>query len=73
MNQIRTHRRAKGFTQQKLADLMGCSKVLVCQLESGVRNFTISTLMDWKDALHLTDEQLLSVLKMYHKNRKHTK
>jgi transcriptional regulator with XRE-family HTH domain len=73
MNRIQQYRTRKGMTQQALANALGLSKPFICQLESGARRFTLDTLMDWKEVLHLTDEQLLTVLKSQHRNKKRIK
>lgn len=48
---IATQRKAKGLTQQELADKLGIAKVTVTLYEGGRNNFTINTLSKIADAL----------------------
>ena len=56
---IQRQRKAKGYTQQELANMLGVSQVMVSRWENGDENFTIGTLakisvvleMEWNNPL----------------------
>ncbi|MCL1810123.1 MAG: helix-turn-helix domain-containing protein [Clostridiales bacterium] len=41
---IQRQRKAKGYTQQELANMLGVSQVMISRWENGEENFTIATL-----------------------------
>ena len=41
---IQRQRKAEGYTQQELANLLGVSQVMVSRWENGEENFTIATI-----------------------------
>ena len=48
---IQRQRKAKGYTQQELASMLGVSQVMVSRWENGEENFTIATLARISKAL----------------------
>ncbi|MCL1829209.1 MAG: helix-turn-helix domain-containing protein [Oscillospiraceae bacterium] len=48
---IQRQRKAKGYTQQELANILGVSQVMVSRWENGEENFTIATLARISKAL----------------------
>ena len=48
---IQRQRKAKGYTQQELANMLGVSQVMVSRWENGEENFTIATLARISKAL----------------------
>jgi len=50
---IQRQRKAKGYTQQELANKLGVSQVMVSRWENGEENFTIATLAKISTALEI--------------------
>ena len=48
---IQRQRKAKGYTQQELANMLGVSQVMISRWENGEENFTIATLARISNAL----------------------
>ena len=48
---IQRQRKAKGYTQQELASILGVSQVMVSRWENGEENFTVATLAKISKAL----------------------
>ena len=58
-NRIKQLRKAKGLTQQQLADLVNVTKVSVCCYEKGNRTPNLETLIDLANILETTPNYLL--------------
>ena len=58
-SRIKSLRKAKGLTQQELADLINVTKVSVCCYEKGNRTPNLETFMDIVNALDTTPNYLL--------------
>jgi transcriptional regulator with XRE-family HTH domain len=58
-NRVNELRRARGLTQQQLADKVGCSKMQVSGIERGVREFSLSMMQRFAQALGVTAGELL--------------
>lgn len=56
---VRQARIAKGKSQRELAGLMGCSRVLLSQMETGGRNWSLSLLAAAADALGVSPQLLV--------------
>ncbi|WP_328801356.1 helix-turn-helix transcriptional regulator [Paenibacillus sp. LX16] len=56
---IRTIRKAKGLTQQQLAELSGLDDAYIGSVERGERNFSIDTLEKVLTALNVTISELM--------------
>ena len=50
---IQRQRKAKGYTQQELANMLGVSQVMISRWENGEENFTIATLARISKALEM--------------------
>ena len=50
---IQRQRKAKGYTQQELAKMLGVSQVMISRWENGEENFTIATLARISKALEM--------------------
>lgn len=57
---LRTKRRKKGYTQEKLAQLSHLPRTTITKVESGSRNTTLETLMTMARALGSTVELRLT-------------
>jgi len=58
-NRVNELRRARGMTQQQLADKVGCSKMQVSGIERGKREFSLSMMQRFATALGVTAGELL--------------
>lgn len=58
-NRVNELRRARGMTQQQLADKVGCSKMQVSGIERGKREFSLSMMQRFAAALGVTAGELL--------------
>jgi transcriptional regulator with XRE-family HTH domain len=56
---VRTARKARGWTQEELAEKTGLAAVQVSRIERGVREVRITTLLRLLKALELPPETLL--------------
>lgn len=59
-NRLYELRRIKGWSQQELADRVGCSKMHVSGLERGKRDFSLAMMRRFADVLGVTPAALLS-------------
>ena len=59
---IRNYRAAKGFSQEKLAELSGCHHTYVGQIERGEKNATIESIARISSALNVSLEKLFEKL-----------
>lgn len=59
-NRLYELRRARGLSQQKLADLAGCSKMHVSGIERGTREFSLSLMRRIADVFGVAPGDLLS-------------
>ena len=51
---IRSHRVAKGYSQEKLAELSGCHPTYIGQIERGEKNATIESIVRIADSLNVS-------------------
>jgi transcriptional regulator with XRE-family HTH domain len=58
-NRVNELRRARGLTQQQLADKVGCSKMQVSGIERGKREFSLSMMQRFASVLGVTAGELL--------------
>ncbi|MCJ7783840.1 MAG: helix-turn-helix domain-containing protein [Desulfobacterales bacterium] len=56
---IRGFRKAKGLTQEKLAELAALHPTFISEIETGKANYSISTLLSIADALKINPAELL--------------
>ncbi|MDR1219191.1 MAG: helix-turn-helix transcriptional regulator [Treponema sp.] len=56
-------RKNKGISQEKLAELSGLHRTYISDLERGLRNPTLSTIVTLANALEMTVSELLKELK----------
>lgn len=59
---IRNHRTAKGFSQEKLAELSGCHSTYIGQIERGEKNATIESIEKISTALNVSLSRLFEKL-----------
>ena len=59
---IRNHRTAKGWSQEKLAELSGCHATYIGQLERGEKNATIESVSKISAALNVSLSRLFEKL-----------
>ncbi len=59
---IRNHRTAKGWSQEKLAELSGCHATYIGQLERGEKNATIESISKISAALNVSLSRLFEKL-----------
>jgi transcriptional regulator with XRE-family HTH domain len=59
-NRLYELRRARGLSQQKLADLAGCSKMHVSGVERGTREFSLSLMRRIAEVFGVSPAELLS-------------
>lgn len=59
-NRLFELRRSKGWSQQQLATLVGCSKMHISGLERGTREFSLSMMRRIADRLDVEPAELLS-------------
>ena len=59
---IRSHRTAKGLSQEKLAELSGCHHTYIGQIERGEKNATIESLEKIVSALNVSFSALFEKL-----------
>lgn len=59
-NRLYELRRARGWSQQELADRVGCSKMHVSGLERGKRDFSLSMMRRFAQVLNVAPADLLS-------------
>lgn len=57
---IQSLRKAKGWSQEKFADVCGVHRTYMGHLERGEKNLSFSTLVRLSDALEITVSELLS-------------
>ena len=55
---IRQHRRARDLSQETFAEICGLHRTYICDVERGVRNVTIGTLLKIAHALGTTVSEL---------------
>lgn len=60
-SRIKELRKAKGLTQQNLADIINVTKVSVCCYEKGTRTPNLETFLDLVNALDTTADYLLGL------------
>lgn len=60
-SRIKELRKAKGLTQQNLADIINVTKVSVCCYEKGTRTPNLETFLDLVNALDTTSDYLLGL------------
>ena len=60
-SRVRELRKAKGLTQQDLADMINVTKVSVCCYEKGTRTPNLDTFVDLINALDTTSAYLLGM------------
>lgn len=69
-NRVREIRLKKPeFTQQKLADAIGCNKSFICRLEAGKQNVTIERLNEICNILDVSLSEFFKPLKAKYKNK----
>ena len=60
-SRVKALRKAKGLTQQQLADMINVTKVSICCYEKGTRFPNIDTFCDLVDALETAPDYLLGM------------
>jgi transcriptional regulator with XRE-family HTH domain len=60
---LQNARKTKGISQEKLAELSGLHRTYISDLERGIRNPTLSTIVTVANALETSASELLQGLK----------
>lgn len=69
-NRIRSYRKIKGLSQEKLSELASCHPTYIGQLERGEKNATIESIEKIAEALNISLSQLFDKLEVDDKNEK---
>ncbi len=67
---LRKIRKAKGYTQEKLAELSGVSRRMIGHYETVVQNPSLDKVKKLSHALNVSDEELLGIKKPQGKKKK---
>lgn len=57
-NNVRRFRKARKLSQEKFAEICDLHRTYICDVERGVRNVTVATLLKIADALEITVSEL---------------
>lgn len=63
MKKLHDYRKRARMTQAELAELVGCKRVNITRLETGVINGSVSIWLRIQDALKLSSKELLDAMK----------
>ena len=64
---FKEYRKRLGLTQEELAEMVDLSTRQLQRIEKNEINTSIETLLKIKNALHMTDEDFIKLLKKYEK------
>ena len=64
---IKEYRKRRDLTQEELAEIVDLSTRQLQRIEKNEINTSIETLLKIKNALHMTDEDFIKLLKKYEK------
>lgn len=63
MKKLRDYRKRARLTQAELAEMVGCKRVNIARIETGVINGSVSLWLRIQDALKLSSNELIDALK----------